>query len=106
MDEQRRGAMTQPAAAHWQRVLWAMVGIQFVMSMSFSVLTPIMPLMLPSLGVTSPAAIDLWAGVINASSPFIAAIASPLWGQVADRRGARLTPAPEGRGRSRRVAGR
>jgi DHA1 family multidrug resistance protein-like MFS transporter len=67
-----------------------MVGVQFVMSMSFSVLTPIMPLMLPSLGVTSPAAIDLWAGVINASSPFIAAIASPLWGQVADRRGRKL----------------
>ena len=39
-----------------------MVGIQFVMSMSFSIPSPIMPLFLPELGVHSAQAIDLWAG--------------------------------------------
>ena len=39
--------------SHWQTTLWAMVGIQFIMTMSFSFLSPIMPLFLPDLGVTT-----------------------------------------------------
>src|SRR5437868_6558367 len=78
------------AAAHWRQTLWAMVGIQFVMTGAFSMLTPIMPLFLPELGVTTPAAIDIWAGVLNGVTSFIAAFASPLWGRVADRRGRKL----------------
>jgi DHA1 family multidrug resistance protein-like MFS transporter len=78
------------AAEHWQQTLWAMVGIQFVMTMAFSMLTPIMPLFLPSLGVESPAGIDVWAGILSGVTSFIAAFASPLWGRVADRRGRKL----------------
>jgi hypothetical protein len=29
----------------WQRTLWVMVGIQFIMTGAFSVLSPIMPLL-------------------------------------------------------------
>src|SRR3954471_9478265 len=47
------GTEMQGAAADWQQTLWAMVGIQFVMTMAFSMLTPIMPLFLPVLGVES-----------------------------------------------------
>ncbi len=64
-----------------------MVGIQFVMTLSFTILSPIMPLFLPDLGVTDPRAIDLWAGILNSVTPFVAAFASPLWGRMADRRG-------------------
>ena len=48
-------AATQPAAeispfggaaAYWRNTLWAMAGIQFVMTMAFSMLSPIMPLFL------------------------------------------------------------
>src|SRR5436190_20296273 len=78
------------AAAHWQQTLWAMVGIQFVMTAAFSMLTPIMRLFLPVLGVESEAAIDIWAGVLNGVTSLIAAFASPLWGQVADRHGRKL----------------
>ena len=35
----------------WQRTLWAMVGIQFVMTAAINFLSPIIPLMLPELGV-------------------------------------------------------
>src|SRR5271168_1456717 len=76
--------------AQWQRTLWAMVGIQFVMTMSFSMLTPIMPLFLPVLGVTSASAIALWAGILAGVTSFVAAFASPLWGRLADRRGRKL----------------
>src|SRR3954470_14915236 len=84
------GTEMQGAAADWQQTLWAMVGIQFVMTMAFSMLTPIMPLFLPVLGVESASAIAVWAGILNGVTSFIAAFASPLWGTVADRHGRKL----------------
>src|SRR5579862_185213 len=78
------------AAAHWQYTLWAMVGIQFVMTVSNSMLTPILPLFLPVLGVRSETAVEVWAGVLNGTTSFVAAFASPLWGQLADRHGRKL----------------
>jgi MFS transporter, DHA1 family, multidrug resistance protein len=78
------------AAAHWQQTLWAMVAIQFVMTMAFSMLTPIMPLFLPELGVRTEAGIDIWAGILSGITSFIAAFASPLWGRVADTHGRKL----------------
>ena len=74
-------------ASSWQVTLWAMVGIQFIMTMSFSFLSPIMPLFLPELGVTTDAGIALWSGILNGSTSFVAAFASPLWGRLADSYG-------------------
>jgi MFS transporter, DHA1 family, multidrug resistance protein len=97
MAEPRVEAITEPAgitatgaAAHWRQTLWAMVGIQFVMTMAFSMLSPIMPLFLPVLGVTSESAVAVWAGILNGVTSFVAAFASPLWGTVADRHGRKL----------------
>ena len=94
MAEERSGTIDQrdqgEATEQWQRTLWAMVGIQFINTMAFSVLTPIMPLFLPVLGVEAPSAVALWSGVLNGVTSFIAAFASPLWGRVADRRGRKL----------------
>ena len=74
----------------WRRTMWAMVGVQFIMTMSFTILSPIMPLFLPELGVHGAAQIDLWAGILNGTTSFVAAFASPLWGRVADQRGRKL----------------
>jgi DHA1 family multidrug resistance protein-like MFS transporter len=71
----------------WQVTLWAMVGIQFIMTMSFSFLSPIMPLFLPELGVRTDAGIALWSGILNGSTSFVAAFTSPLWGRLADNYG-------------------
>jgi DHA1 family multidrug resistance protein-like MFS transporter len=98
MAKERRGAVQDPgvtaadgaATAQWQHTLWAMVGIQFIMTMAFSVLSPIMPLLLPQLGVETASAVDLWAGILNGVTSFVAAFASPVWGRVADRRGRKL----------------
>src|SRR5216684_2365482 len=78
------------AASHWRYTLWAMVGIQFVNTMANSVLTPIMPLFLPELGVRTESGIDIWAGVLSGITSFVAAFASPLWGSLADRHGRKL----------------
>lgn len=74
----------------WSRTLWVMVGIQFIMTLSFTVLSPILPLFLPQLGVHSPPAIDLWTGILNSVTSLVAAFASPFWGRLADLRGRKL----------------
>jgi DHA1 family multidrug resistance protein-like MFS transporter len=80
-----------PETPGWRRTLWAMVGIQLLMTGSFSFLTPIVPLMLPGLGVTSLQGIDIWSGVITGSTSFVAAFASPIWGRIADRHGRKIS---------------
>ena len=67
-----------------------MVGVQFVMSISFSITSPIMPLFLPQLGVHSAQAVDLWAGAIASITSFIAIFTAPIWGSMADRFGRKL----------------
>jgi DHA1 family multidrug resistance protein-like MFS transporter len=67
-----------------------MVAIQFINTMAFSVLSPIMPLFLPALGVETASGVAFWAGILNGITSFVAAFASPLWGRVADRRGRKL----------------
>jgi DHA1 family multidrug resistance protein-like MFS transporter len=84
------GGQPRGACSGWRRMLWIMVAIQFVMTMAFSMLTPIMPLFLPVLGVEGARAIDLWAGILNGVTSLVAAFASPLWGRLADRRGRKL----------------
>lgn len=85
--------MTDAAAASQPsetRTLWLMVAIQFFMTLSFTVLSPIMPLFLPQLGVHGAVAIDLWTGVVNGATPLVAAFASPLWGRLSDRKGRKV----------------
>ncbi len=99
MTEQRSAGGGQPnqpptpeagVTAYWRHTLWAMVAIQFVMTMAFSMVTPIMPLLLPELGVESDAAIAMWAGILGGVTSLVAAFASPLWGSLADRHGRKL----------------
>jgi len=75
----------------WRRTLWAMVGIQFLMTGAFSFLSPIVPLMLPGLGVTTPEGVDVWSGVITGATSFVAAFASPVWGRIADKHGRKVS---------------
>jgi DHA1 family multidrug resistance protein-like MFS transporter len=74
----------------WRVTLWAMVAVQIVMSISFSILSPIMPLFLPDLGVESESAIDLWAGILASVTSFIGIFSAPVWGRLADTYGRKL----------------
>ena len=77
--------------AGWQRTLWAMVGIQFVMTAAINFLSPIIPLLLPDLGVETTQGIAIWSGLITGATSFVAAFASPIWGRVADQHGRKLS---------------
>lgn len=74
----------------WRVTLWAMVAVQIVMSISFSILSPIMPLFLPDLGVQSESAIDMWAGILASVTSFIGVFSAPVWGRLADTYGRKL----------------
>jgi DHA1 family multidrug resistance protein-like MFS transporter len=67
-----------------------MVLIQFFMSASQTTTSPILPLYLPELGVTSASAVDFWSGVLTSLSFLVAAFASPVWGSIADRYGRKM----------------
>src|SRR3954469_14308343 len=81
----------RPGDTGWQRTLWAMVGIQFVMTAAINFLSPIIPLMLPELGVETARGVAVWSGVITGATSFVAAFASPVWGKVADKHGRKLS---------------
>ncbi|MGA7265787.1 MAG: hypothetical protein WCA23_27375 [Stellaceae bacterium] len=70
--EENTAGTDTSAAVPWQRTLWAMVGIQFVMTAAFSMLSPIMPLFLPVLGVSSAGAVALWAGILAGTTSLVA----------------------------------
>jgi MFS transporter, DHA1 family, multidrug resistance protein len=78
------------APATWRRTLWAMVAVQFVMSVALTGMSPVLPLFLPSIGVHDRSMVEFWAGVLNASSSLVAAVVSPFWGQLADRHGRKM----------------
>lgn len=67
-----------------------MVGIQFVISMAFTIMTPFLPLFIFNLGVHAPGPLDIWSGIVNSLPFIVAAAASPFWGAMADRRGRKL----------------
>jgi DHA1 family multidrug resistance protein-like MFS transporter len=80
----------QPDSPFWRRTLWTMVAVQFVMSVAFSIVQPLMPLFLPDLGVATASAVDMWAGVLAAATSFVAIFTGPFWGSLADRHGRKL----------------
>jgi DHA1 family multidrug resistance protein-like MFS transporter len=80
----------EDGSPQWRRTLFTMVAVQLIVTTAFSFLTPILPLFLPELGVTTPQAIDLWAGAVTSIATFVAAFAAPFWGHLADRLGRKL----------------
>lgn len=74
-------------APTWRRTLWAMVGVQFVMNASFTITAPVLPLLLPQIGLSTANEVNLWAGILSGVTPLFAALLSPIWGRMSDRHG-------------------
>jgi DHA1 family multidrug resistance protein-like MFS transporter len=88
--EPRNPPADEDEPPRWRVTLWSMVAVQFIMSIAFSIVAPIMPLFLPELGVVSPAAVNMWAGVLASATSCVAIFTSPVWGGLADRYGRKL----------------
>jgi DHA1 family multidrug resistance protein-like MFS transporter len=75
------------ASRSWQRNVWALSLSVFIAFVGFQFFSPFLPLYVRELGVTDPARIALWSGLITAVSPAVSGLISPLIGRLADRVG-------------------
>ena len=67
-----------------------MAAIQCILGAAFSIVPPVLPLMLPGMGIHDSAALRIWAGAILGAAPLAAAMTSPTWGRISDRLDRRL----------------
>ncbi|HYK74649.1 MAG TPA: MFS transporter [Pseudoneobacillus sp.] len=69
----------------WKRNLWVLwIGVFFTAA-SFSMVVPFLPIFLLQIGVHEH--IEMWSGLIFSSAFFAGAIATPFWGNLADKYG-------------------
>ena len=80
--------MTGPAG--WQRNVWALSLSVFIAFVGFQFFSPFLPLYVQELGVTDPAAVALWSGVLAAVTPTVSGFLAPLFGRLADRFGRKM----------------
>jgi MFS transporter, DHA1 family, multidrug resistance protein len=74
----------------WRTSLYATCFAQLTAMLAFGFVLPFLALYLKELGITADQAVELWSGVLVASTAVALAIFSPIWGALADRRGRKL----------------
>src|SRR5437773_11481388 len=78
------------SAEGWQRNVWALTLCLFIAFVGFQFFNPFLPLYVRELGVTDPARIALWSGLLAAVTPAISGMLAPVFGRLADRFGRKL----------------
>jgi DHA1 family multidrug resistance protein-like MFS transporter len=81
-----RGA-TDKASPSWKRNLWIIWFAEFTAIVGFAIAMPIFPFYVQELGISDPDEVKFWSGVVSSAPALMMAIASPIWGSLADRRG-------------------
>lgn len=76
--------------APWQRTLGIMFVAQLATAVGFSLFFPFLPLYIAELGHSSLFSMEFLAGAVFSAQAFTMALASPVWGAVADRYGRKL----------------
>ncbi|WP_318373031.1 multidrug efflux MFS transporter MdtG [Enterobacter sp.] len=62
----------------------------FLTGAAFSLVMPFLPLYIEQLGVSGHGALNMWSGLVFSITFLFSAVASPLWGGLADRKGRKL----------------
>lgn len=76
------------SANAWRRTLWLMVGVQMVMTGSFQISSPFLPLfIMGDMGIKPLPQVEYWTGAITAINSLTSALFAPFWGTLADRVG-------------------
>ncbi len=83
-----RQSLNQPEA--WQRTLVIMFVAQFATAVGFSTIFPFLPLYVADLGSSTALSLEFLAAAVFSVQALTMAIASPIWGVVADRYGRKL----------------
>jgi DHA1 family multidrug resistance protein-like MFS transporter len=74
----------------WQRNLYVIWATELVAIAGFTVVIPFLPYYVQELGVTDPAQVAIWSGLVFTGHGITMAILSPIWGSLADRYGRKL----------------
>ncbi len=75
---------------HWKRNVIVVWISQFLSIGGFAFSMPFAPFYIQELGVTDPAALNMWVAFFAAATPISIAVASPIWGSLSDRFGHRI----------------
>ena len=70
--------------------MWALALVVFTAFLGFQFFSPFLPLYVQELGVTDPAQVAVWSGVLFAVTPGVSGLLGPLWGRLSDRVGRKL----------------
>ncbi|WP_235807484.1 multidrug efflux MFS transporter [Loigolactobacillus bifermentans] len=76
--------------APWEKALFVLWFGCFMVGIAFSEIMPFLSLYVDTLGKFSKAQLNLYSGLTFSATYLVAAIASPIWGRLADQKGRKL----------------
>ena len=76
--------------AGWERTLYILAFNQLASTAGFSSVFPFLPLYVEELGSTTGLSIEVLAGLVYSGQAFSMMLASPIWGNLADRFGRKM----------------
>ena len=74
----------------WVVTLTILVASAFLMDMSFTMITPFLPVYLSSALGTKASEVDMWSGAVFAVTFLVSGLLGPVWGVLADRKSRKL----------------
>ena len=74
----------------WVVTLTILVASAFLMDMSFTMITPFLPVYLSSALGAKASEVDMWSGAVFAMTFFVSGLLGPVWGVLADRKSRKL----------------
>ena len=74
----------------WVVTLTILVASAFLMDMSFTMITPFLPVYLSSELGAKASDVDMWSGAVFAVTFFVSGLLGPVWGVLADRKSRKL----------------
>lgn len=74
----------------WVVTLTILVASAFLMYMSFTMITPFLPVYLSSELGAKASEVDMWSGAVFAVTFFVSGLLGPVWGVLADRKSRKL----------------
>ncbi|WP_203651325.1 multidrug efflux MFS transporter [Secundilactobacillus yichangensis] len=83
-------AATKPKRPVWRRNLFVLWFGTFMAGLAFSEIMPFLSLYVDTLGNFTKDQLNLYSGITFSATYLVTAVASPMWGRLADRKGRKL----------------